>query len=83
MPDNRKEAFRYFSDYNIPAKLKKIMQQAKKEGKGSPISIVVCRDREGNQYEIWLSRDREAAERRFLKGIKMKELILWDISSRR
>ena len=67
MSTDKIEPFVYHSDYKIPDRLKELIIEAKKAGKGSPLSVLVVRDTEGNEYEIVLRKDRERAWQRYFK----------------
>ena len=67
MAEEREEAFSYYSDFRLPEKLKNLVGEARREGKGHLFSVLIVKDSAGDQYEIILRKDLEQAVHKYIK----------------
>ncbi len=76
MSNSKYEAFFYHSDVKLPERFKKLLEEAKKEGKGNAFTVLIVKDKSGNQYELTLRKDREAALQKYLKKFTSLDLLI-------
>ena len=76
MKDSSFDAFLYHSDVKLPERLKKLLDEAKKEGKGYAFTVLIVKDKSGNQYELTLRKDQDAALQRYLKKFTSLDLLV-------
>lgn len=82
MSNSKYETFLYHSDVRLPDKFKKLLEEAKKEGKGYTFTVLIVKDKSGNQYELTLRKDRDAALQRYLKKFTSLDLLIRSLSEK-